>query len=182
MSLADRLGGKSQEQLRKESEERQNKRALHQQNLSTPPSDDQEAAEVLRYLSEIDDLPIGSDDEVMGQLVSQLVSTTNLSAEDIEAHEWIREYLLLLYLSARPRPEGVHGAWRGMVSGDPGDERAPLDPETRTQIEAFVSTSKLALYRSEEAKVIEEANRTISESVVNEGDGDDRGRIREALT
>ena len=64
---------------------------------------------------------------------------------------------------------------------DPRDEREPLEPETRTQIEAFVSTSKLALYRSEDAKVLEEANRTISESVVNEGD-DDTGRIRDALS
>ena len=175
------LGGKPPEQLQKESEQRQAKQALHQQNLSAPPKEDDEAAEVLRYLAEIDDLPIGADDAVMGQLVSQLTSTTNLSAEDIEAHEWIREYLLLLYLSAHPRPEGVYGAWRGMVTGDPRGEREPLEPETRTQIEAFVSTSKLALYRSEDAKVLEEANRTISESVVNEGD-DDTGRIRDALS
>jgi hypothetical protein len=48
------------------------------------------------------------------------------------------------------------------------EEREPLDPKKRMELETLVTTSKLALSRSEDAKVIEEGTRNVSESVLTE--------------
>lgn len=156
---------------------RQRRHELHTQNLRAGEQDDT-AAEVLRYLSEIDDLPIDRGDPVMGQLISKLSSTANLSAEQITSNEWVREYLLLLYLAQYPRKDGVHGAWRAWSHDDREADLEPLSPEKRMQVETFVTTSKLALTRSEDFKAVEESTRNVSESVVhNEDEAEKSGGI-----
>lgn len=180
------LGGKSKEDKVEERDEKQYQRKLHSDNLKAThqQSDDTDAAEILRYLSNIDDLPIDpEDDDVMGQLVSKLTSTANLSPEQVKSNEWVREYILVLYLCKQPRTEGLHGAWRGWAHGDSEMEREPLSPDERMQLESFVTSSKLALTRSEEFKAVEESTRTVNESVVHNEDqnlsgGGILGRLR----
>lgn len=165
------LRGKSPEAQQKDAEDRQFRRSLAQNNLQSAArtQDDGDAAEILRILSEIDDLPINAEeDEVLGQLVSRLSSTANLTPEQVTSNEWVAEYIMVLYLCKYPKPDGLHGAWRGVAHSDPAKALAPMDPDRRMMIESFVSQSKLALTRSEEAKVIEESSRTINESVVND--------------
>jgi hypothetical protein len=139
----------------------------------------QEAAAILTALSEIDDLPIQpEDDPVMGQLVSKLTSTANLSADEVRSNEWVREYILILYLCQFPTKDGCHGSWRGWAHGDADAAKAPMDPSTRMELETLVTTSKLALSRSEDAKVIEEGTRDVKETHVNDGsDGAGGGGI-----
>jgi hypothetical protein len=156
--------------------DKQRRQQYHAGNLQGGQERKGEAAEILSALSNVDDLPIDPEsDPVMGQLVSRLTSTANLSAQQVRSNEWIREYILVLYLCQFPREDGAHGPWRGIAHGSVDAERDPLDPQTRMQLEAFVSMSKLALSRSEDAKVIEEGTRDVSESIVNEGDGDGGG-------
>lgn len=163
--------GKSQEEKVKEQEERQYKRRLHTGNLQQSPEVDRDgnAAEILRILSEIEDLPVDpTNDPIMGQLVSRLTSTANLSSEQVESNEWVREYIMLLYLCGKPRKSGMHGAWRGWAHGDVSEAHEPLGPNERMMLESFVTSSKLALTRSEDFKAVEESTRTISESVVHD--------------
>jgi hypothetical protein len=83
---------------------------------------------------------------------------------------------MLLYLCRFPRSDGVHSEWRAIAHGDADAEREPLDPEKRMMLETYVQMGKLALSRSEDAKVIEEGTRDVSESIVNEeGNGDSSG-------
>lgn len=155
---------------------KQRRHSYHQQNLQSGPQEG-EAAEILRALSHIDDLPIDpQSDPVMGQLVSKLTSTANLTPEQVRSNEWVREYILILYLCKFPRHDGMHGSWRGWAHNDHKQEREPLDPETRAMLEAFVTSSKLGLSRSEDAKVIEESTRNVNESIVNEEGNDSGGK------
>jgi len=55
------------------------------------------------------------------------------------------------------------------------EEREPLHPKKRAMLETLVTTSKLALSRSEGAKVIEEGTRDVSESVLSEPDSNSGG-------
>jgi len=152
--------------------EQQRKDQYHSQNLSGQQRQG-ETAQVLSALSEIDDLPIQpQDDPVMGQLVSKLTSTANLSEAEVRSNEWVREYILILYLCKFPSEDGCHSEWRGWMHGDTDAERDPLDPQTRTMLESLVTSSKLALSRSEDAKVIEEGTRNVSESVLSEEGGE----------
>lgn len=151
--------------------EKQRRHAYHQ-NALAQQDEGGEAAEILRTLSEIDDLPIDpQDDPVMGQLVSKLTSTANLSPEEVRSNQWVREYLLVLYLCQYPTDEGLSGSWRGWAHGDRDAARDALDPEKRMMLEAFVTNSKLALSRSENFKAVEESTRNVSESVVKDGSG-----------
>jgi hypothetical protein len=50
-----------------------------------------------------------------------------------------------------------------------------MDPKKRAMLETLVSTSKLALSRSEDAKVIEEGTRNVSESVLTEDESNNCG-------
>ena len=160
----------------KEQYDKQRKQPYHQGNLNNPRQENGEAAEILSALSHIDDLPIDpQNDPVMGQLVSRLTSTANLSADQVRSNEWTREYILVLYLCQFPRADGAHGPWRGIAHGTVDAEREPLDPKTRMELEAFISMSKLALSRSEDAKVIEEGTRDVSVSIVNEEGGGGSG-------
>lgn len=153
--------------------EKQRRDQYHSQNLSGGQQRQGEAAQVLQALSDIDDLPIQpQDDPVMGQLVSKLTSTANLTEEEVRSNEWVREYILILYLCKFPTNDGCHSEWRGWAHGDESEERPPLDPDKRMMLETLVSTSKLALSRSEDAKVIEEGTRDVSESVLTEDSGD----------
>jgi len=153
--------------------DKQRRHAYHQSALSQQ-DEGGEAAEILHTLSNIDDLPIEpKDDPVMGQLVSKLTSTANLSKEDVRSNKWIREYLLVLYLCQFPTDEGMSGSWRGWSHGDRDAAREALDPQKRMMLEAFVSNSKLALSRSEDFKAVEESTRNVSESVVRDGSGNE---------
>ena len=145
---------------------------MHMMNLGSPTPEDKSSntAEILRYLSEIDDLPIGTDDPVMGQLVSKLTSTSNLTPEQVRSNEWVREYLLILYLCKHPRKDGMHSSDRAWAHDDVDAYREPLDAEDRMEIEAFVTSSKLALTRSDGMAVTKEATRTVNESIVNRGE------------
>lgn len=166
----------SVEQQNKAREEEYERR-LHAQNLTAPPKEQRQntTAEILRYLSEIDDLPIGTDDPIMGQLVSKLTSTANLSAEQVRSNEWVREYLLILYLCKHPTKEGMHGSDRAWAHDDVDAFRDPLDAEDRMAIESFVTSSKLALTRSEDMEVVKESTRTVNESIVNNDGRNDSG-------
>jgi len=150
--------------------QQEHERRLHMQNLQGTPVDDDESstAEILRYLADIDDLPIGTDDPIMGQLVSKLTSTANLSAEQVRSNEWVREYLLILYLCKHPTKEGMHSSDRAWAHDDADAYREPLDAEDRMAIESFVTSSKLALTRSEDMEAVKESTRTVSESIVND--------------
>lgn len=157
--------------------EKQRRHAYHQSGLSQQP-DKAETVEILRTLSEVEDLPINPEsDPVMGQLVSKLSSTANLTPEQVRSNEWIREYLLVLYLCQFPTEKGMTGSWRGWAHGSAKAERDPLDPQKRMMLEAFVSTSKLALSRSEDFKAVEEATRHVSESVVHDGAEKSKGGL-----
>lgn len=172
--------GKSDEEKVKEQEDRQYRRRLHQGNLQQPTEmdDGSNAAEILRMLSDIDDLPIdATEDPIMGQLVSKLTSTANLTSAQVESNEWVREYIMLLYLCKHPRKQGLHGSWRGWAHGDRDEAIKPLGPSKRMEIETFVSTSKLGLTRSEDFKAVEESTRTISESVVHDDSKDNQGGL-----
>lgn len=158
----------SQQQQAREHYKKQRRQPYHQQNLQGQDTKG-ETAEILTTLSKNEDLPIEpQDDEVMGQLISELTSTANLTPEQVRSNEWVREYILILYLSKFPTPEGCHTSWRGWSHGDSSEAREPMQPEERMKWETLVSTSKLALSRSEGAKVIEEGTRNVSESIVNE--------------
>lgn len=149
--------------------DKQRRHNYHNSNLQGQQEQQGETAEILRALSEIDDLPIQpQDDPVMGQLVSKLTSTANLSEEEVRSNEWVREYILILYLCKFPDHEGMHSSWRGWAHGDADAARDPLDPEKRMELETLVSTSKLALSRSEGFTGPKEAVRNVSESIVNE--------------
>lgn len=143
----------------------------HHANLAAE-QDGSEAAEILRYLSQIDDLPDDAEnDEVMGQLISVLTSTANLTAEEVRSNEWYREIILTLYLAMKPTKEGIHGSDREWVHDDPDASLDPLDAQQRVMLEAAVMNSKLALSRSEDFTAAKEATRNVSESVVHDEAG-----------
>lgn len=157
------------ERARKQQEKAQKNR-LHQQNLQAAAGedDDSSTAEILRYLAEIDDLPIDTDDPVMGQLVSKLSSTANLTPEQVKSNEWVREYLLILYLCKHPRPDGMHTETRAWAHDDVDAYREPLDPSDRAALESFIASSKLALTRSEDMEAVKESTRTVKESITHD--------------
>jgi hypothetical protein len=154
----------------KEARQQEQENRLHAQNFSQPTKQDKSSntAEILRYLSQIDDLPIGSEDPVMGTLVSKLTSTANLTPEQVRSNEWWFEVLLVLYLCKFPRPDGMHGSDRAWAHGDADEYRRPMKPERRMQIEAHVSGAKLGLTRSEDMAGVKESVRTVKESIVND--------------
>lgn len=164
---------------------KQRRHEYHNANLQAGSSRQGETAEILNALSQIDDLPIEPrDDPIMGQLISRLTSTANLTPEQVKSNEWVREYILILYLSKYPTHEGMHGSWRGWSHADAEQEVEALDAQKRMELETLVTSSKLALSRSEDAKVIEESSRNVNESIVNDesdggsGGGGLLGRIR----
>jgi len=167
----------SAEEVQKE-RERQREFQLHQQNLGQSGQGSREAAEALRYLSEIDDLPVDKDDAVMGQLVSKLMSTANLDADDLRSNEWVMEYLLLGWLARKPTEEGVHGALRAYVHDDRSAAIKPLTPEERLQVETFIGLpAKMAQSRSEDMSAIKEVMRNRDESFVHNDDDDEGGGL-----
>lgn len=154
----------------KEMQNRQERAQYHSQNLAGP-DEDGDAAEILRYLADLDDLPIDRKDPVMGQLISKLTSTANLSADQVKSNEWVLEYILLLYLSKHPPKYGMHGAERSLVHDDPDADIPYLSAEDRMSLEAFIQMDKLALTRSEDFKAVEETTRNVQESVVHDEKG-----------
>lgn len=180
------IGRQSQQDQIEEQQENEFERRLHSSNVAQMPApdDDDKAAEILRILSNIDDLSIGpGDDKILGQLVSKLTSTANLTPDQVRSNEWVREYLLVLYLSKHPKADGVHGGWRGWAHADHSEALDPLDTAERMEIESFIQEGKLALTRSEDAKVIEESTHTVHESVIHDdrdggGGGGILGRLK----
>jgi len=157
---------------RKAMAERQMKQPYHNANLSQVDEPNGDTANILRALSEVDDLPINpEDDPVMGQLVSKLSSTANLTEEQVRSNEWWREIIYTLYLTLKPREEGAHGSWREWMHNDANANIEPMTTRERLEWETFIGMSKLTVSRSEGAKVMEEAVRTVSESIVNDGEG-----------
>lgn len=152
----------------KKEREKERKHRMHSQNLSGQIEDDQNKAEILSQLSEIDDLPIGSEDPVLGQLTSAIASTTNLGEDDLRSKEWVYEYLRVVHKAPYPPSYGITGARRAFVYDDMNEYREPLDSEDAATVEAFLDNAKRALTRSEDAKVIEESTRTVNESVVKD--------------
>lgn len=173
---------KSQAEQRREEMERQQRHSYHANNLGGGQDDDG-AAEILRYIADLDDIPIDEGDELMQGLASKLLSTANLTSEQVTSNEWVLEYLLILYLAERPRKEGVHGAWRAWSHDDPSANVDPLPPDERRQIEQNITLVKLALTRSEGMEALKETTRNVKESYVrNEDDGEESsgilGRLR----
>ena len=163
----------AQKEAKKE-RERQRKHSLHQGNLQGQGKQKGEAAQILHALSDDSDLPIQpEDDPVIGQWVSKVTSTANLSEEQTRSIEWEREIQMTLRLCQYPTEDGVHGSWRGWVHGDEDKALEPIDQKTRATWESEISSSKLALSRSKDAKVIEEGSRDVSESIVSDPDSDD---------
>lgn len=169
------LGGKSEQERAEEQRERQREHQLHSQNLHSGGQQTGNTAEILHELSNIDDLPIDKDDPIMGQLVSKLTSTANLTAEKVRSDEWVMEYLLILYLSKFPTKDGCHSEWRAFAHGDLAEYREPLNAEDRMMLESFISSSQRALSRSEDFAAVEESTRTINESVVRDESQDGAG-------
>ena len=163
---------KAREQQRKQHEQ-QRKDSMRQTALNAAQSDDK-GAEVLRQLSEIDDLPSFRGD-TLDQFVSRIVSTSNLSAEDIKSDEWVREYIMLLYKSQFPPEEGLSGHARAYALDDKKEKRDPLDGEIKTEMETFKHVSGQALTRSEDMEATKEATRTIAESIARDETPDEEG-------
>lgn len=152
------------------SEEAEKNRAhqMHARNIGQP-KDGSDAAEILRYLAEIDDLPIDPEsDPMLGQLVNKVTSTANFSPEEVKSEQWVMEYLLILYLSKYPTSRGMHTHERAIAHDDMSAYRKPIDAEKRAEIEAFLSSGRKALSRSEDFKAVEESVRTVSESVLRD--------------
>lgn len=160
----------------KDLEGKRRRAPIHQSQLAEQPQQDGDAAEILRYLADIEDLPVDEDDTVMRQLISRLVSTANLNSDQVRSHEWVVEYILVLYLSMFPPKYGLHGHERAIVHDDASADTEPMDTQRRMMLEAFVTNAKLASTRSEDFKAVEETTRNVSESVVHEQDGEGSGR------
>lgn len=152
----------------KEVNREQSRNQWHSQNFGRQNQEEGQAAEILRYISDIDDLPISRDDPVMGQLISKLVSTANLTKEQVKSNEWVLEYLLVLYLSKHPPKYGMHGVERAIAHDDPQEAIEYLSAEDRMQLESFIQIDKLAFTRSEGFKAVEESTRNVNESVVRD--------------
>jgi hypothetical protein len=169
--------GKSDKQkereMRQQEQEKQRRMSMAQSAMQAAQSDGS-GAEVLRQLSEIDDLPTFPG-ATLDQFVSKIISTSNLSEEDIKSDEWVREYILLLYKSQFPPDYGLTGHARAYALDDSSEKRDPLDGTLNTQIEAFKHTSGLALTRSEDMEATKEATRTIAESIARDESRDDSG-------
>jgi len=147
----------------------QRRDSFHQVQMGGGQERSGETAQILRYLSEIDDLPMQpQEDEVMGQLISVLTSTANLTTEEVRSNEWWREIIYTLWLCQKPEKDGVHGTERAWVTDDHRNDAEPLDPETRIRMEAMVGMSKLALTRSEDMAGVKEGTRDVKESFVHD--------------
>lgn len=147
----------------------QRRDSFHQVQMGGQGERDGETAQILRYLSKIDDLPLDpTEDEVMGQLISVLTSTANLTTEEVRANEWWREIIYTLWLCQKPDEDGVHGTERAWVSDDHRNDNQPLSTEQRIKMEAMVGMSKLALTRSEDMEAVKEGTRDVKESFVHD--------------
>jgi len=176
------------EEIAREERQKQREHSIHGQNLGAGGNEwsEQDKAEVLSQLSEIDDLPYSDDDgdEILSQLTSQIASTTNISEEDVRSKEWVFEIIRELHLQRYPPEYGMRGYFRAYVKDDASAYRQPLDDDEEARVEAFLDNAKRVLTRSEEAKVIEESTRSVSESVLRDkteessGSGGLLGRFR----
>lgn len=169
--------GKSEKEKQREMQRKENerqRRASMQQTALNAAQNDDGGAEVLRQLSEINDLP-NFEGRTLDQFVSRVVSTSNLSREDIESDEWVREYIILLYKSQFPPEDGLTGHSRAYALDDKSAKRDPLDGEQRAEIEAFKHVSGQAVTRSEDMEAAKEATRTIAESIARDESPEESG-------
>jgi len=167
--------GKSEKEKQREYQEKQQekqRRHAMQQTALNAAQNDEGGAAVLRQLSEIDDLP-SFPGSTLDQFVSRIISTSNLSKEDIQSDEWVREYIMLLYRSQFPPEDGLSGHARAYALDDASEKRDPLDGPVKTQMEAFKHVSGQALTRSEDMEATREATRTIAESIARDESPDE---------
>lgn len=168
--------GKSDEQkkleARRKENERQRRQNLAQAAMSQAKKD--HGGEILRQLSEIDDLP-SFPGNTLDQFASKVISTSNLSEEDLESDHWVRQYIKVLYLARFPERDGLKGHTRAYAFGDKTEHRKPLDESDLADIEEFVHVTGMAASRSEDMKAVEESVRTIAESYVRNEDHESSG-------
>lgn len=170
--------GKSDEEKRREAQREQQDRQAGQQmahatmQQAMADEDGAEAGEVMRYLSEIDDVPMPEGD-TLTQFFSKVESTANLSAEEIRSDEWVKEYLLMRWEHQYPPEHGLTGVMRGVAFDDKFEERRPVGQTKQTNAEGAKNVALHALSRSEGMKAVKESARTVAETVRH--DGDDSG-------
>lgn len=170
--------GKSDEEKRREAQRKQQERQASQQmahatmQQAMADDDGSEAGEVMRYISEIDDVPMPEGD-TLRQFFSKVESTSNLSNEDIRSDEWVKEYLLMRWKHQYPPEQGLTGVMRGVAFDDQSEERSPVGQTKKTNAEGAKHIAQHAISRSEDMKAVEESTRTIAETVRH--DNDDSG-------
>jgi hypothetical protein len=148
--------------------EKQRRQGYHQANLTQ--GEDKEGIQVLQQLSQNKDLPIQpEDDEIIGQIVAEYASESNLSEAEIESMQWEREIHVLLWLCNQPTPDGLHGTRRGWAHGDSEKETEPITPQERAVVEAELTSGKGVLSLSKDGFGVKESARNVNESYVNEG-------------
>lgn len=167
-------------EARQQEQAKQRKHSMEQTALQHAANDDKQGGEILRQLSEIDDLP-EFEGRTLNQFVSKVISTSNLSEEDLASDEWVREYVLMMYHAQFPPEYGLTGHARAYALDDKAEKRDPLDAETTVEAEMFKHTSGLALTRSEDMAATKEATRTIAETLSRDGSEEKEGGLLHAI-
>ena len=168
---------RQEEQLEAERDAQLQSSAMQALDSQTEP----DPGVILDKLSEAD-LPIDEEHPVMGQIASRVTSTTNLSEDQAEHHNWMLQYQLLLMKSAVPPKRGIHGSWRGYAHADSTEEMPAIDYEDRSELETFVDIiGPMLIQRSVGAKVMEESTRNISEQLLRKEKPEDGGGLLGAL-
>lgn len=137
-------------------------RNMIQDNKSNTP-------QILEFLAEIKDEDSPDlDDESLDHMLSKVVSTANLSKEEVEAIEWHNEIAMMRRRHAHPPNYGLTGYLRAFAFRDSSEYRLPIDQMDIIKQEGHGLLSKLAATRSEEFIGVETSTRDIRESIVNE--------------
>jgi len=170
------------QQEAREHYEKQRRQAYHQNNLSG--ADGGEGIQLLNQLAQNRDLPIQpDDDDIIGQFASEATAESNLSEAEIESIKWEREIQVLLWLCKQPTEDGLTGTRRGWAHGDMEEEIDGLTPKERGMVESFLTSHKEILALSKEGFGVKESGRSISQSIVDEGDeaGNSGGGLMDKL-
>lgn len=162
-------------QARREENEKQRQANMAQTALQQA-GEQNNGAEVLTQLSEINDLP-SFPGSTLDQFVSSIASTSNLTKEDLESDHWVKQYIKVLYLARFPTRDGLKGHMRAYAFGDRAEHRKPLDEADLADIESFNHMTDMATTRSEGMKATKEATRTIAETLSRSDESDDTGGL-----
>lgn len=160
-----------------EHQREQQLRELHARSLFSESQQNDPAT--LKYVTEYDDLP-DLPTEALGFLNSKVVSTANLTEEQVESVEWFKELTLLRYRAAHPPRYGLTGLARAFALNDASEYRKPLSETDKIKMEGTGWISELAATRSEDFKGVETTTSDTKESIINETGGDGggiRGRL-----